>query len=246
MGLTDPTGLHYYDCDWDGNCSGLLGPGGGIGAGDYGGGPGGCSLDGVQTACGNLTGLGSNGIQACPGPCTTFNAVGQIVQFHAFAGLAEAIDGYYAASGVGSLSYNVDQAGIAAAQWGAWYGSQTGSEVGGSLWCAYGVCSSTLQQPGQPGAGLVFLDFGFSDIPDGTDPAGWWRAQSGGYSPTNPDIATINSQNAQFGTSFSLYTGDWGDPGFPVLRYNQGLNSGYECVLAGLVPHYGILGACPK
>jgi len=64
LGLTDPLGLYYVDCIWTGNCLGLQG---GAGGGYYGGGPGGCSLDGVQTACGNLTGLGSNGIAPCPG-----------------------------------------------------------------------------------------------------------------------------------------------------------------------------------
>jgi RHS repeat-associated protein len=174
----DPTGQNrvktYGDCDPDQqNCSG--GAGFGWGASPS------CSVDGLGAACSSVYALLNMGAAVqCPNNvCLGINGNGQFIHFWAFAGLAEAVDGYYAVSGVGSLSYNVDQAGIAAAQWGIWYESQTGSEVGGSLWCAYGVCSSTLQQLGQPGASSVLLDFGFSDIPNGTDPAGWWRAETG-------------------------------------------------------------------
>ena len=186
------------------------------------------------------------GFAQCPQNTCSFVAstTGQIVQFQAFAGLAGAVNGYYAISGVGSLSYTVNQAGIAAARWGIWYESQTGSEVGGSLWCGYGVFSSTLQQPGQPGASSVLLDFGFSDIPNGTDPAGWWRAEAG-ESPSK-DLIKIATVNAQFGTSFSLFTGDYGDPGSPVLFYNKNVNSGYECVLVGPMPPRGYDAPCPK
>ena len=64
LSYIDPTGLNQAssDCIWNGDCLGLFGPGGGAGAGYYGGGPGGCSLDGVQVGCGGLSGLGSNGI----------------------------------------------------------------------------------------------------------------------------------------------------------------------------------------
>ena len=89
LASVDPTGLDQSsDCVWYGDCSGLFGPGGGGGA-NYGGGPDGCTLDGAPVSCGSLTGvggLGSNGIAACPGPCSGFNSSGQFVQFVAGAG----------------------------------------------------------------------------------------------------------------------------------------------------------------
>jgi hypothetical protein len=130
------------------------------------------------------------------------------------------VNGFYSVWGVGSLQYSVDQAGISASEWGTWYLNQTGSEVGGSRWRAYGVCSSTLQQPGPPGGMGFNLTTDFSDIPSSTEGEGWWRAQTGEYSP-NSDLSGV--------LPYSLYTGT---PTGRVLLYGP-TTGGTECVLVG-------------
>jgi hypothetical protein len=100
-----------------------------------------------------------------------------------------------------------------------------------------------VQAPGQANAGSFFLQGDFSDIPDGTNPAAWWRVTTGD-SPSS-DLARIDELNSLNNTNFSLYSGDLGDPGAPVLLYNRRVNSGYECVLAGPMPPRTIEGPCP-
>jgi RHS repeat-associated protein len=229
-----------------------IGGGGGDGALGGGFGGGGVSIDGGETfdpgdGGGGLLGNSESTVQCPNSMCSggRLTAVGwQYVQFSAFEGPAAAADGYFTTWGVGSLAFSTDEAGIAAARWGIWYESQTGSEVGGSLWCAGGVCSSTVQAAGQSNAGSFFLQGDFQDIPDGTNPAGWWRVTSGD-SPSS-DLNAVDALNGLNNTNYPLYSGDFGDPGAPVLFYKKGFNSSYECVLAGPVPSSGIAGACPS
>jgi RHS repeat-associated protein len=195
---------------------GILGGGGG-GGGD-------CTMDGSPMSCGFASVLINQGAAApCPGNvCSQWNANGHWSQFYAFAGAASAVNGFYSVWGVGSLQYSVDQAGISASEWGTWYLNQTGSEVGGSLWCAYGVCSSTLQQPGATGEMNFNLTTDFSDIPASTQGEGWWRAQTGEYSPGS-------DYGWMLGTPYSLYTGT---PSGRVLTVGP-TTGGSECVLVG-------------
>jgi RHS repeat-associated protein len=201
-----------------------------------------CTIDGEPWPCGLASDLlQGGGVARCPNDlCNGVNDRGQPVRYVAFAGIAEAVSGYYATWGVGNLSYSADQAGISASQWGAWYLGQTGSEVGGSRWCGYGICSSTLQEPGAPGASEFTLDFGFTDIPGGTSGQGWWRATNG-ESPGR-DLANIDAANSQLGTSFPLFTGTTSGGG-RVLLYGPA-NGWSECVLVGGLWQYGYAVPC--
>jgi RHS repeat-associated protein len=68
INATDPSGMHIVDCVWDG-CSPF-----GIGGG---GGGGGVIIDGVEQTTFNTSGLGSNGLAACPNNfCNGFAPVG--------------------------------------------------------------------------------------------------------------------------------------------------------------------------
>ena len=110
--LTDPTGLHYYDCYWSGGCNGNMetGGGGGGGSSGYGGGGSVCNLDGQGTGCSNLGGLGSQAYAPCPNSfCSGFRN-GSYVQYAAF---ANGGGGYFAYSGpgeAGDLYYNLSTA----------------------------------------------------------------------------------------------------------------------------------------
>jgi RHS repeat-associated protein len=231
--FTDPSGAYrFYMCDPEqGFCNwGFPGLSGG-GAG--------CVIDGALGPCPTL---GYNAYALCPGNvCSGFNPHGQWVQYYAFAGLAAAVNGYYAEWGVGSLGYNVYQAGISASQWGIWYLQQTGSEAGGSLSCGYGICSSTLQAVGPPGEGFVRLDPSFADIPSGTSGAGWWRATNG-ESPVS-DLNLVDIWNMQLGTSLPLFTGTTSGGG-RVLLYDPATQGPFECVLVGGPWYWGNAQPC--
>ncbi len=219
------------------NVGGLLG-------GIYTGNGASCYADGVQMNCGFAYELISEEAAAlCPGnDCWPVNNNGQRTQYYSFGGMAAAMDGYYSLWGVGSLQYNLDQAGISASEWGSWYLQQTGSEVGGDLWCGYGICSSTLGSSGPSTQGFVNMnDNGFfQDIPGGTDPGGWWRATNAESPPS--DIGVVNSWNAQLGETYPLFTGTTSGPG-RVLYYGPG-SGGQECVLTGGMWSYGLEGSC--
>jgi RHS repeat-associated protein len=228
--LTDPLGLGqcppgtvWVSCNPEqaaqSNLGGLLGQlYNGLAMGDS------CYIGGILANCAMVFSiLGSEGGVQCPGNvCSGWNTNGQWSQYYAFAGAAGAVNGYYAVWGVGSLQYSLNQAGISASEWGTWYLGQTGSEVGGSLWCAYGVCSSTLQQPGPPTEMHFNLTTDFSDIPSSTQGQGWWRAQTGEFSP-------YSDYEWMLGTPYSIFTGT---PSGRVLLVGP-TTGGSECVLLG-------------
>jgi len=186
-----------------------------------------------------LLGSSESTVQCPNNTCAILNQYGQIEQFYAFAGLGASADNYYANWGPGGIYDSSKQAGIASAQWGAWYLEQTGSEVGGSVWCGE-ICSSTLQQPGEPGAGAVMMEWSFSDIPEGAAGQGWWRATNG-ESPGS-DLQNVDNANSALGTSLPLYTGTTSGPG-RVLYYGPE-NGWNECVLVGGVWARGNEGPC--
>jgi RHS repeat-associated protein len=122
----DPKGL--YDCDWDYcvPCFMCGGPGGGA-PGYYGGGPGGCSLDGVQVSCGSLLGLGSNGIAPCPNnACDGFTSRGEYFKFVAGAGGAS---GYVRLSDITQGMYAVNGTFMSDAQYNAYILSTYASQI---------------------------------------------------------------------------------------------------------------------
>ena len=170
----------------------------------------------------------------CEGAFTNSAGVTQFYQYSAFAGAAEAVDGFYTTWGPGSLSFSVNQAGITASEWGAWYLEQTGSEAGGSIWCGYGICSTTISV-GQPNEGGVYYPFDFSDIPGGTNGQGWWR--STGAEGTSSDLVLVDYANAALGTSLPQYSGT-PTGGGRVLYYGPE-NGWVQCVLVGGVWPYG-------
>jgi hypothetical protein len=227
-------------------------------AGVYEGGGGGVSVDGGYGYPPGLFGSGGTGLGGfgagglgggesavqCPGNICVFYQFGLLVQYSAFAGSAAAIDGYYSNWGPGGIYSSPEQAGIASSEWGASYLQQTGSEVGGSLWCEYGVCSSTLNV-GAPGAGLVYMDGStdFSDVLGGSSNGeGWWRATNG-ESPSQ-DLSNVNSWNSALGTSLPQYTGTTSGVG-RVLVYWPSVYGPDECVLTGGLWWYGSEGYCP-
>jgi len=236
INFVDPSGqvprcpqLLTHDVSADG-CGPSAGGGGGFGS---------CSIDGFASDCGLVTGLIISGAAAqCPNNVCFGSAIDNAgnwrqVEYEAFAGAAGAVDGYYATSGPGALYYNASQAGIGSAQWGSWYSREIrGREVGGSIWCGYGICSSTLQGPGNEWSATI--DPNFLDIPGGTEGAGWWRSTVGPYSAPG-DLSNADSWNQALRTSYDLYTGTTTGQ---VLLYGP-TTGGVECTLAGPVPSGG-------
>lgn len=187
LSRVDPNGLYYYDCSWNGDCLGL---GRGSGAGYYGGGPGGCSLDDVQTACGNLTGLGSNGIAPCPNNfCAGFKN-GVYTQYTVDANA----NGFYSCLTTG-LFATQQQAGIAAVGCANGQSIYYNREYVGNIYKidSTGQYSFTLGTAQGPTSGTV----DFSDIPDATEFAGFYHTHG---------AFDIN----YFGEQFSGFVGDIG------------------------------------
>lgn len=149
-----------------------------------------------------------------------------------------AVDGYYAYSGAGAIYDDANSAATGSSEWGSSYINATGNEVGGSVWCFFEICSSTIQG-GQSGWSFT-MDFSFSDIPNGTSPGAWWRAQFGFSSPSS-DLAGVNNANSALGTSYPLYTGTGNGS---VLLYGA-QNGWQECVLVSVPSIWQNLGACP-
>jgi RHS repeat-associated protein len=244
--FTDPTGLDCdsgveYGCGLGRLRIGLMGNWLGQNGGSLGGNQ--CTIDGVAWPCDMASTMLSSGggVARCPNDiCEGLGTdnVGntRVVQYWSFGGLADAASGYFATSGPGGLYYNANQAGIGSSKWGSWYLGQTGSEVGGSIWCAFGICSSTLRA-GEAGAASVNMtsSFDFSDVPGGTSGQGWWRATNG-ESPGS-DLANIDNANSQLGTSFPLFTGTTSGGG-RILLYGPA-NGWNECVLVGGLWQYG-------
>jgi RHS repeat-associated protein len=204
---------------------------GGGGGCFVGGGGGGVSIDGgpplpFGTSGGGSFGGGGDSAIPCPGGvCEYINEWGQLVQFTPF---ADGTYGYYAVWGPGGIYETAEQAAIASSQWGISYLQRTQNEIGGSLWCGGDFCSSSIQ--GGTTGWSFQMDFGFGDIPEGTNPEGWWRAQNG-ESPSS-DLANVDYADSQLGTSFPLYTGTTSGGG-RVLLYDPAAQGPYECVLVG-------------
>ena len=201
--------------------------GGGGGGGTPGGGTA-CVVDGVEESCSTATMQQQTGVvaQCTNNTCEDVNSYGQWQQYRAFAGMAGAVNGYYSLWGAGSLAYTQDEAGISAANWGAWYTIQTnGIESGGNIWCGYGVCSSTITGQGYWG---FMMDPNFNDIPNGTQGAAWWHSSVGPYMPGS-DMSHVDDWNKEMGGSYSIYTGTTSGQ---VLLYGPTTGGG-PCVLAG-------------
>ena len=242
--FTDPLGLGPQGVDCVSHPNKASCGGDAIGSGMDGS----CYLDGIQTSCSVVLGSIASGFGVqCPGPCSGFATDNfgntHIVQYYAFAGNAGAVNGYYATWGVGSLNYSGQQAGVVASEWGAWFEKQTNRESGGSLWCAYGVCSSTLLGVGDVGEGSVGFGSEFGYHPEGTQLAGWWVGSSGEI-PRN-DKAVANSYNQSLGTDLPYYRGT---PNIDINRVRVYWPSVYgpnECILVGGVWSYGSELECP-
>jgi hypothetical protein len=178
------------DCYWYGNCVPLSGGGAG---GYYGGGPGGCSLDGVQVGCGSLTGLGSNGIVPCPnnncGPFTGSNGLQ-----YGFIGTAEG--GAYINPLNGELFTDGSELGLPGLDSPLPYpfpnSTGQGGSGGGGGGCSTAILSAVNNHFGQnftsanvtgqfqystgaaPGQGTLNLNISGDGVSPGRYPVNWW------------------------------------------------------------------------
>jgi RHS repeat-associated protein len=217
----DPKGLLYYDCVWFGNCSGPKG------GGYYGGGAGGCSIDGVQTGCANLGGLGSNAIAPCPSNFCAGFSNGVYMQYTADANAA----GFYYCLTTGSFATQ-QQAGVAAVSCTNGLSIYYNREYAGNIYQTdngqYSFTLGTAQ-------GAANAQLNFADIPGDTDFAGFYHTHGAfdiNYLSEQFSDVDIGTANGPLNLGFPTYLGT---PFGRVEMYVPAQAGQYPngCVLAG-------------
>jgi RHS repeat-associated protein len=182
----DPRGLSAAssDCVWNGRC--------------------GCILDGVAVSCGSVSGLGSNGIAACPNNFCAGMANGVYMQYTADPNAA----GFYSCLTTGSFSTQ-QQAGIAAVTCSNGLSIYYNREYVGNIYQeTNGEYSFTPGIQQGPDSGHV----DFNGIPDDTDFSGFYHTHGAfdinynneQFSGVPGDINTANSVRNQ---GFPTYLG---------------------------------------